>query len=63
MIYAGLDVGTTGSKISVFDDKVLKEKFYLSYKSKRDENGHEINPFDIIDAVKIIIKKACDKYY
>ncbi len=62
MIYAGLDVGTTGSKISVFDDKVLKEKFYLSYKSKRDENGHEINPFDIIDAVKIIIKKACDKY-
>ena len=43
MIYAGLDIGTTGSKITIFDDTEKKDRFYENYPSKRDASGHEID--------------------
>ena len=62
MIYGGLDIGTTGSKLTVFDDYAQKERFYLNYPSKRDNNGHEIDANIIYETVIQLLKIAVQKY-
>lgn len=62
MIYGGLDIGTTGSKLTVFDDYAQKERFYLNYPSKRDDNGHEIDANIIYETVIQLLKIAVQKY-
>ena len=62
MIYGGLDIGTTGSKLTVFDDYAQKERFYLNYPSKRDDNGHEIDANIIYETVIQLLEIAVQKY-
>lgn len=62
MIYGGLDIGTTGSKLTVFDDYAQKERFYLNYPSKRDNNGHEIDANIIYSTVIQLLEIAVQKY-
>ena len=62
MIYGGLDIGTTGSKLTVFDDYAQKERFYLNYPSKRDNNGHEIDANIIYETVIQLLDIAVQKY-
>ena len=62
MIYGGLDIGTTGSKLTVFDDYAQKERFYLNYPSKRDNNGHEIDANIIYETVIQLLEIAVQKY-
>lgn len=60
---AGIDIGTTGCKITVYDEKGnFKFKAYRSYETSRENNKHEINALDIFNGVKEIIKEACEKY-
>lgn len=56
MIYAGLDIGTTGSKITIFDDIEKKDRFYENYPSKRDANGHEIDASIIYETILHLIQ-------
>lgn len=62
MIYAGLDIGTTGSKITIFDNVQKKERFYEDYPSKRDANGHEIDVHAIYETVLHLIQKSVQHY-
>lgn len=62
MIYAGLDIGTTGSKITIFEDTLKKDRFYLDYPSKRDANGHEIDAFLIYKTILKLIQISMQKY-
>lgn len=60
MIYAGLDIGTTGSKITLFNDGTELNKFYKKYECKRSAFKDEIDANLIYDAVIEIINKALD---
>ena len=62
MIIAGLDIGTTGSKISIFDDCKLLDSFHESYPSSRNNNIQTIDVVAIRDSVFSLTKKAIDKY-
>ena len=64
MIYlGGLDVGTTGCKISVYDEKGNYEaNFYCEYESKRDSSGHEIDCGLILQSVKKVLCQAAGEY-
>ena len=62
MIYAGLDVGTTNCKITIFEDYLQKDSFSLAYDSKRDETGHEIDANLVYETVLKLIGKAINKY-
>lgn len=62
MIYAGLDIGTTGSKITIFDDTEKKDRFYENYPSKRDANGHEIDASIIYETILHLIQKSVQAY-
>ena len=43
MLLAGLDLGTTGLKINVFENNVLKQSFYKAYPSSRQKNEQIID--------------------
>lgn len=62
MIIAGLDIGTTGSKISIFDDCQLLDSFYESYPSSRNNNIQTIDVVAIRNSVFSLTKKAIEKY-
>ena len=60
---AGIDIGTTGCKITVYDRKGnFKFKAYRGYETTRNNSAHEINALDIYNGVKEIIKEATEKY-
>ena len=59
MVYAGLDVGTTGVKITVFSGTTEIGKFYEKYDSKRDAEHDEIDASLIWNASLKVIKEAC----
>ena len=62
MFFAGIDIGTTGSKITVFSDGIAIDKHYASYPAKREEKQHEIDAHDILQAVKTLIEETDKKY-
>ncbi|MBQ9086076.1 MAG: carbohydrate kinase [Clostridia bacterium] len=63
MYIGGLDIGTTGCKLSVYDD--LGEfafNSYREYEVRRQGGTHEIDPSGIFDAVCQVIREACASY-
>lgn len=62
MIIAGLDIGTTGSKISVFDNGKLLNSYYESYPSLRNGEYETINATAIAKAVLSLLKEAVKGY-
>ena len=62
MIYAGLDVGTTNCKITIFENDNVIDSILLSYPSIRNENQQTIDPLIILKTVKDLIAKASKKY-
>ena len=63
MKIAGLDIGTTGCKLSVFDasGKYL-DKAYQDYPVKRGHSEHEIDAQAILDKVMQVIREMAAKY-
>ncbi len=63
MIIGGLDVGTTGCKIALYDeDANLLSTYYNEYDSKHYDGQHEINFADIRDGVLKLLKNAVKDY-
>ena len=62
MVIAGLDIGTTGSKISIFNENGLLDSFYESYPSLRRNNVQTIDVESIKKSVFILFKKAIEEY-
>ncbi len=63
MIIGGLDVGTTGCKIALYDDKAnLLNTYYNEYDSKHFDGQHEINFEDIKNGVLKLLKNATSEY-
>ncbi len=63
MKIAGLDIGTTGCKFTVFDEtgKYLN-KAYRDYPVKREVSGHETDVSVVMDAVIAVISEMAGKY-
>ncbi len=63
MIFGGLDVGTTGCKIVLYNENAeLLNTFYKEYNVVRKNGQHEINFEDIKDGVLELLKKAVRQY-
>lgn len=58
MIYAGIDIGTTGSKITVFEGCNQLFKLYQNYEIDRGHDIDEINAKVILNTVYSLIKEA-----
>lgn len=63
MKIAGLDIGTTGCKCTVFDEtgKYL-DKAYRDYPVRRAVGGHEIDVSAVMDAVYGVLRDMAGKY-
>lgn len=62
MLLGGLDIGTTGCKISVYNDEgEFVFCAYREYKSERNESVHELNPSFVWEAVKEVMNEALSK--
>lgn len=62
MYIGGLDIGTTGCKISLYQengDFICKE--YREYSSIRDANRQEIDPQEVWDSVKSVLQAAASR--
>lgn len=63
MKIAGLDIGTTGCKLSVFDESgTYLDKAYQDYTVKRSSNEHELDAETIMEKVLIVIREMAAKY-
>ena len=63
MKVAGLDIGTTGCKCTVFDASGnYVDKAYKDYPIKRDVSGHEIDVSAIMDGVYEVISEMAKRY-
>jgi len=63
MSIAGLDIGTTGCKITIYDDKgIYHYRAYRDYKVERGSNVHEVNAEHIWRAVQDVITEAAKHY-
>ena len=63
MKIAGLDIGTTGCKCTVFDEKgQFLAKAYRDYPVKRSVGGHEIDASAIMDGVFAVIQEMVYEY-
>lgn len=63
MKIAGLDIGTTGCKCTVFDEQgKYLDKAYRDYPVKRVVGGHEIDISAIMDGVYASIQEMAKKY-
>ncbi len=63
MKIAGLDIGTTGCKLTVFDQKgAYLEHAYRDYPVKRSSSGHEVNVGAIMESVLYVMKEMGEKY-
>ena len=57
MFIGGLDIGTTGCKLTVFtEDGVFVTNCYCEYKASRSASGHELDGASVWDAVKQVVK-------
>lgn len=63
MKIAGLDIGTTGCKLSVFDESgTYLDKAYQDYPVMRNSSEHEIEAEAIMERVMIVIREMAAKY-
>lgn len=63
MRIAGLDIGTTGCKLTVFEpDGRYLDQAYQAYPVKRDSNEHEVDAQAIMDSVLLVMKEIGGKY-
>jgi xylulokinase len=63
MKIAGLDIGTTGCKLTVFDEKGKEcGKAYRNYPVKRQLSGHEIDVAALMDGVYGVIREMAKTY-
>ncbi|MCR4901781.1 MAG: carbohydrate kinase [Butyrivibrio sp.] len=63
MKIAGLDIGTTGCKCSVFSEKgQYLSHAYRDYTVKRDITGHEIDMKEVKEAVFQVISQMASRY-
>lgn len=63
MIIAGLDIGTTGCKLTVFDSSgTYLDKAYRDYPAKRGISQHEIDAGSIMEGVYSVLKEMAAKY-
>ncbi len=61
MYIGGLDIGTTGCKIVLFDEQgIQKKKVYKEYEVKREHGLHEVDSIGIFDAVKSLLFEVKD---
>lgn len=63
MKIAGLDIGTTGCKLTVFDENgTYLNKAYRDYPVKRQNGEHEIDASAILDGVFAVMREMGDQY-
>ena len=63
MKIAGLDIGTTGCKCTVFDEKGnFLGRAYRDYPIKRAVSGHEVDVSSIMDSVYSVLSEMGTKY-
>lgn len=64
MKIAGLDIGTTGCKCTVFDEegKYLAQA-YREYPVRREAGGHEMDVSVLMEEVCAVIREMADKYH
>ena len=63
MLIGGLDIGTTGCKLTVFDENgVHLGREYCDYPVKRVTGAHEVDGNSILDGVMTVIRKAAADY-
>ena len=63
MKIAGLDIGTTGCKLTVFDATgAYLDKAYRDYPISRGAGEHEVDAETIMDGVLAVMKEMADKY-
>ncbi|MBQ7302449.1 MAG: carbohydrate kinase [Clostridia bacterium] len=63
MIIGGLDVGTTGCKIALYDEQAtLLDTYYQEYAATHQNGQHEINFCDIRNGVLGLLKQAVGTY-
>ena len=63
MIIGGLDVGTTGSKIVLYDENCkLVDTYYFEYPAIHKDGQHEIDFTNIKNGVLSLLKEALKKY-
>lgn len=63
MKIAGLDIGTTGCKCTVFDENGIElGKAYRDYPVKRRVGGHEIDVTALMDSVYAVITEMAGQY-
>ena len=60
---AGLDIGTTGCKLTVFDEQGRDlGKAYRDYPVRRQVSGHEIDISVVMDSVYVVIREMTAQY-
>jgi xylulokinase len=63
MKIAGLDIGTTGCKLTVFDENGKElDKAYRDYPVKRKVSGHEIDVTALMDGVYGVIREMAKEF-
>ncbi len=63
MKIAGLDIGTTGCKLTVFDESgAYLDKAYRDYPVSRGKSEHEMDATYILDAVLEVMKEMAKKH-
>ena len=63
MKIAGLDIGTTGCKLTVFDENGTQlGKAYRDYPVRRQVSGHEIDISTMMESVYAVIEEMAAQY-
>lgn len=63
MKIAGLDIGTTGCKCTVFDEQgKYLGKAYRDYPVRRSESGHEVDVSAVMEGVYEVLQKAAEEF-
>ena len=63
MKIAGLDIGTTGCKCTVFDEHGKElDKVYKDYPVKRGISGHEIDVANLMEGVYGVIRETTENF-
>lgn len=61
MYVGGLDIGTTGCKVVLFDEEGKQAKVaYREYDVKRSGGLHEIDIKEVFDSVKEVLREICE---
>jgi len=63
MIIGGLDIGTTGCKLTVFDETGRQlDRAYCDYPVRRMSSAHEVDGNAILEGVFTVIRKIAESY-